>query len=845
MTATAPKIPDSAERTRKAELLDAMLAFVRANVAVIPIDDSTKRPAMRLLPIGEDGKPTWKPYQSEIASEDEVRRWVSAGVKAFAVVGGKISGGLLILDFDIARFYDAWCLAVGDLAGGLPGQKTGGGGYQKLLRCPDPGGNDKLAWVPDEDENSGRTIAIETRGEGGYAIVAPSLHPSGKYYAAMPGPALVDIPTVNQARADALLAEARKLDEAPLTRQEKERAEATAREAHQQRQAQRNGQASVIDAFNQAHHIEDVLQRNGYAKGTHGRYIRPGGKSESVSVKDGRSCHWSSNDPLNDGRGKGGCGCHDAFDVRRILDFGGDGKAAAKAIAHELGRNGKASGSKSATSKATTPEATEPLIVSRDDPYRAAGDIIDREFTGPDGPEIVHVGDAEQSILRFVGDCYHRVADPDLAHNVLNILADAQTYKPVKRKKDNAEDGKPENELVPFKPTTRYANEVAEGIKARRKCFAKAPCWLDDSPSLPDPNNLLVAANGIIDVASNPARIISPPTPKFFTLNALPYSFNRDAPEPAALVKYLDAILPDDPQAIECLQEFTGYLLTPWTNLQKALMLIGPPRAGKGVFLRVVTALLGAHNTCSPTLSSLGTPFGLAPLVDKLVAFISDARLSSRSDSAAVIETLLRIIGEDAVSVNRKYKDEISSTTIPARFILVANELPRLLDTSGAVASRFIVVRLEKSFLGHEDHGLTQRLLQELPSALNWALAGRARLRERGHFVQPSTGQSLADEFAELNSPIAEFLADCATIGADRAVDVADAWNAWNAWCEEAGREHRGNVQTLGRDLRAALPSMEISRPREGGERKRQYQGFGLTLAAIENGRKWQAKNAH
>ena len=160
-----------------------------------------------------------------------------------------------------------------------------------------------------------------------------------------------DTPTITQEHRDKLIAaraghwtmhlapgespemEAEGGGEAPLTRQEKERLETQARETHRKRQSQRGGKASVIDAFNQAHSIEALLDRHGYAKGTHGRYIRPGGKSESVSVKDGRSCHWSSNDPLNDGKVVSGAGVHDAFDVFSHFEHRGNTTAAVKAAA--------------------------------------------------------------------------------------------------------------------------------------------------------------------------------------------------------------------------------------------------------------------------------------------------------------------------------------------------------------------------------------------------------------------------------------------------------------------------------------------------------------------------------
>ena len=124
------------------DLLAAALACIKAAVSIVPIDHTTKRPATKLLPGGK-----WKPYQSAITDEATVRRWFASGIKSFAVVGGKVSGGLLVLDFDAPEFLQRWAEAVGELASGLPVQQTGGGGYQVLLRCPNPGGaSPKLRW---------------------------------------------------------------------------------------------------------------------------------------------------------------------------------------------------------------------------------------------------------------------------------------------------------------------------------------------------------------------------------------------------------------------------------------------------------------------------------------------------------------------------------------------------------------------------------------------------------------------------------------------------------------------------------------------------------------------------
>jgi hypothetical protein len=120
--------------------------------------------------------------------------------------------------------------------------------------------------------------------------------------------------------------------------------------------------------------------------------------------------------------------------------------------------------------------------------------------------------------------------------------------------------------------------------------------------------------------------------------------------------------------------------------------------------------MLGKDNVAGPTLSSLSERFGIAPLIGKPFAIISDARLSGRSDAAQIAERLLSISGEDAIDIDRKNKDAWHGT-LPTRFLILTNELPRLADASGALVSRFIVLCLTESFYGKEDRGLTNKLL--------------------------------------------------------------------------------------------------------------------------------------
>jgi hypothetical protein len=156
-------------------------------------------------------------------------------------------------------------------------------------------------------------------------------------------------------------------------------------------------------------------------------------------------------------------------------------------------------------------------------------------------------------------------------------------------------------------------------------------------------------------------------------------------------------------------------------HLHKILLLVGPTRAGKGVISRTCGKLIGSANVAGPTLSSLAGDFGLAPLLGKSLAVISDARLSGRGPQVVVLERLLSISGEDYITVNRKYREQWTGQ-LPTRFMLVSNELPQLGDASAAIANRFVPLLLDRSWLGREDRMLERELDLELPGILAWPL---------------------------------------------------------------------------------------------------------------------------
>lgn len=382
----------------------------------------------------------------------------------------------------------------------------------------------------------------------------------------------------------------------------------------------------------------------------------------------------------------------------------------------------------------------------------------------------------------------------------------------------------------PWEPTRHKVSDVLDALTAITYLpeDVDPPAWLDAGTAAVPAGELVACENGLLHVGT---RDLLSLTPKLFNRVAVPFAYEPDAPAPVRWLEFLDQLWPGDPDAVAALQEFFGYVLSGRTDLHKIMLLIGPTRSGKGTIARVLTALVGAGNAAGPTLASLGTNFGLAPLLDKPLAVVSDARLSG-PNVHQVVERLLSISGEDMLTVDRKYKEPWTGK-LPTRFLVLSNELPRFGDASGAIARRFIVSTMHASFLGRENPRLTTELLTELPGILGWALDGLDRLSRAGAFTEPSSSADAVTALQDLVSPTAAFVRDKCECRVGAEVGVAALYEAWRSWCEDNGHKP-GSVQIFGRDLRSVVPTLRRARPRDGDDRVPSY--VGITLRPAHDG---------
>jgi putative DNA primase/helicase len=329
------------------------------------------------------------------------------------------------------------------------------------------------------------------------------------------------------------------------------------------------------------------------------------------------------------------------------------------------------------------------------------------------------------------------------------------------------------------------------------------PVWLNGRKT----GAIVALRNGLLDVER---RVLMPHSIHFFNTTGLDFDYEPNAPKPEKWLHFLHEIWGDE-APIQVLGEWFGYVISGRTDLQKILLHVGPSRGGKGVIGRILGTLLGKRNVVGPTLHSFGGEFGLEQLIGKSLAVVSDARFKIDS---VVVERLLTISGEDTVTINRKNRS-FWTGKLPTRLQIISNELPKLNDASTAVIGRFIVLLSTKSWLGKEDETLFQTLCEELTGILNYSLDGLQQLiNNKNRFTRIEAFDDAIIQMRDLASPVAAFVRQQCELGPKLGIKCDDLYGAYKTWAEAHG--HRVMTsETFGRDLRAVVPGLRKTRPRD------------------------------
>lgn len=323
-------------------ILEAALAAHDAGLCIVRVAaDGTKKP------LG-----TWKRYQTERPDRDTVASWFADGHPGMGVICGAVSGNLEMLELEGRFATEAnrkrFVKAMNDAGLELLLKRLVNGyhtvspseGRHFVYRVDGPiDGNTKLA------RDAANETLIETRGEGGFVVLAPShgdVHPTGKPWRVKAG-TFAGIPTLTADERQAFFEVCRSFDEGPEVKPP------APVPAHQRTTFTRASGVTVTDSWMDAvvDHLNaqgarSALEAHGWTycyTDRHGRdLLRRPGKDQGVSGsvnENGRFHPFSTSVPFK----VGGIPAttFDTLDIIAAYEYGGDRQTAAKTIAESTG----------------------------------------------------------------------------------------------------------------------------------------------------------------------------------------------------------------------------------------------------------------------------------------------------------------------------------------------------------------------------------------------------------------------------------------------------------------------------------------------------------------------------
>jgi putative DNA primase/helicase len=289
-----------------------------------------------------------------------------------------------------------------------------------------------------------------------------------------------------------------------------------------------------------------------------------------------------------------------------------------------------------------------------------------------------------------------------------------------------------------------------------------------------------VLGNGTLEVST---RTFREHRPEDYATLALSYDY-----DPEADCEVFKAVLRKAaPDAVEFLQEFAGYCLTPDTSLETALWFKGPRGSGKSTVIEGFVAMLGDKHGVLGLGEIESSPFALSRIPGKTL-LVSTEQPSSYLRSTHVIDAL---ISGESIIMDRKHRDA-EEVTPTAKIVWAMNEAPRIANTTSGIFRRVKIVEFP-ALKGKRNPAVKEWVKAEGPGILNWALEGLARLRERGGFEFPESVISATAEFEKSNDIPAQFVEEQCIVAMPHEVASNMLYSHYKGWCEDNGHRPMSN----------------------------------------------------
>ena len=288
-------------------------------------------------------------------------------------------------------------------------------------------------------------------------------------------------------------------------------------------------------------------------------------------------------------------------------------------------------------------------------------------------------------------------------------------------------------------------------------------------------------------------------------------------------LKTLDDIFAGDQEMVKCVQRFAGYSLTGIVSEQMMTFSHGGGANGKTTLMNALRSITGDYgiSLASDVLIDTGHDNHSTGITDLRGARFVTA--TETEEGRRFNESLVKqLTGGDPIKARRMRTDNFEF--LPTHKLWMSgNHLPRTSGTDHAFWRRFKLLPFEVRF--PIDPTLSDRLLEETPGILTWAVRGCLEWQRDG-LQWPPPVVNATQNYRDSQDHIGRFLADVCVVSEGCHVSTVELREAYEAWCTEQG-DHAWTATRVGRELSSR--GYEQKRT----SKARTWLGFGL--AAEEN----------
>lgn len=318
-----------------------------------------------------------------------------------------------------------------------------------------------------------------------------------------------------------------------------------------------------------------------------------------------------------------------------------------------------------------------------------------------------------------------------------------------------------------------------------------------------DANPLLVGINDarqVIDLESGAIRAASQSDYITKTLNVSQLGESSRAERFHA---FLGQVFGDDPELINWLKRWCGYLLTGAMNEQIFVFCYGLGANGKSVFADILRFILGdyARAIASESITESRRQAGgatpdLADLIGARLAISSETE-----DGAALAESLVKsLVAGDTMSVRKLYCSPVQFTP-QFKLMILGNHKPVIKGNDYGVWRRIRLIPFTRTFTENErDPYLLDKLKAEASDILAWMVEGCLEWQLKGLANIPLNIKQATSDYQEEQDLIGNWLAECCELSPLNETASTNLYENYSHWCVRNGSRPYSNV-ALGRKL--------------------------------------------